>query len=101
MNTKGTLLLKVKEEFFDDITSNIFVTSAIDSIENYKNFYINKYNPDTTYHHFIYTSIEFKKNDIILQLDETEFDVSGLKLKFLKIFYYGVFWISDCYFTEV
>lgn len=101
MNLDCISLLKIKEEFFDGIISNIFITSGIDNIESYKKFYINKYNQNTDYHHFIYTSIEFKKNDIILKLDEIEFDINGLKLKFYKIFYNGIFWISDCYFIEI
>lgn len=98
---KNITLLKIREEFFDGISPEIFITSAIDNIENYKNFYINKYNSNIPYQKFIYVPIEFKKNDLILKLDETQFEIDkGLKLKFIKIFYKNIFWISDCYFIE-
>lgn len=96
------MLLKIKEEFFDYISPEIFTVAVIDNIDDYKTFSLNKNNKEASYHHYIYGDISFKKDEIILKLDEIKLDINFIKIGFFKVFYdYKVFWIGDCYFYEI
>jgi hypothetical protein len=52
------MLLKIKEEFFDYISPEIFTVAVIDNIDDYKAFYLNKNNKEVPYRR----DISFKKD---------------------------------------
>jgi hypothetical protein len=85
-------LLKISDDFFDEIQPDSITIVSIRDIKEYNNYLLNKYkNP---YNKFNYQNITIKKNHVVLKLDES----SG----FIKILYENnVFWVGKTYFIYI